>query len=117
MEFKINGKDVKLKFGVKFCRELDKSYEVEYEGIKFGMGVNLAAMGIDQYNPVAAAEVIKAATSHVGFTADEIDDAIDEYAENENGLGKLFNQLKDELGKSQVVADTIKHFQKTAKAQ
>ncbi|MEN2467941.1 tail assembly chaperone [Ornithinibacillus sp. JPR2-1] len=115
MNFKINGKDVKLKFGLKFCRSLDEVYKVDYQGLEFGMGVSFAFMNLEQRNPVAISEVIKAASAHVGFTSDEIDEAVEQYAEDNDGLEKLFKNLLDEMGKSQVVASTIKHFRENAK--
>lgn len=114
MNFKIKGQEVKLKFGLKFCRSLDEVYKVDYQGLEFGMGVNMAFMGLQQHNPVAISEVIKAATSHVGFTTDEIDEAVEQYAEENNGLQKIIDNLLDELGKSQVVAMTIDHFKRSA---
>ena len=86
MQLKIGSKDVKLKFGMKFCRELDKVYRVDYQGLEFGMGVNLAFMNLNQSNPVALAEVVKAATAHEGYSTDDIDDAIERYAEKEGDL-------------------------------
>ncbi|MBC5637853.1 tail assembly chaperone [Ornithinibacillus sp. BX22] len=115
MNFKINNKDVKLKFGLKFCRSLDEVYKVDYQGLEFGMGVNFAYMNLEQRNPVAIAEIIKAASAHVGFSSDEIDEAVEHYAEENDGLEKLFTNLIHEMGKSQVVASTIKHFQENAK--
>jgi len=114
MNIKINGKDIKLKFGVKFCRVLDEMYKVDYQGLEFGMGVNMAHMSLAQYNPTALSNVIKAASAHKEFSQDEVDDAIDTYAEENDGLGKLFKDITDEMGKSPTVKATIEHFKKTA---
>ncbi len=117
MEFVINGKKHDLKFGIKFIRELDKEYEVDYQGMKFGMGVNMAFMNLQQFNPVVIHSVMKAATSYLATppTNQQIEIAIENYAQENDGLHDLFLSLKDELGKSPVMKDTIKHFQKTAK--
>ena len=117
MNFKIDGQDVKLKFGVRFCRELDKVYTVDYEGLEFGMGVNLAVMNLEQKNPVALANVIYAASAHKGFDSEDVDEAIEDYAEENGDLNKLFEKVKDELGKSSTVKATIEHFQANAKAE
>ncbi len=117
MRVKINGKEVKLKFGVKFCRSMDEVYKVDYNGLEFGMGVNLGFMNLDQRNPVGLANVIKAATDHEGFTNDEVDNAIDDYAEANDGLEQLFKDVSDAMGKSPTVKATVDHFQKNAKVK
>ena len=114
MQLKIGSKDVKLKFGMKFCRELDKVYRVDYQGLEFGMGVNLAFMNLNQSNPVALAEVVKAATAHEGYSTDDIDDAIERYAEKEGDLSTLFSKVQEEMGKSETVKHTLESFKKAA---
>ncbi|MBU8568202.1 tail assembly chaperone [Virgibacillus pantothenticus] len=117
MEFIINEKVYELKFGIKFIRELDKVYEVDYQGMKFGMGVNMAFMNLQQWNPVAIHAVIKAAVSYLDTTpsSKQIEKAVEQYALENDGLGDLFTELKDELGKSPVMKDTIKQMQGAAK--
>lgn len=114
MEFKINGKDVKLKFGVKFVRLLDEKYKVDYQGFEFGTGLLNVASGLEQMSVVTLADIIDAATKDE-YPEDIIDEAIEDYAEKEGGLKKLFKQIKDELGKSQVVKDTMTNIEKNAK--
>ncbi|MBM7542357.1 tail assembly chaperone [Amphibacillus cookii] len=116
MKFYIKDREVELKFGLKFCRELDQVYKVDYQGLEFGMGVNLAYMNLQQANPVALTEVIKATTAHLGFAMHEIDQAIETYAEKEGDLSKLFEQIETEMGKSATVIHTIKTFNQQAKA-
>lgn len=119
MEFKIADKEYQLKFGIKFIRELDKIYKVDYQGMKFGMGVNLAFMNLNQYNPTALAQVISAAVSHEQSPPKiyQVDNAIEDYALENDGLSTLFEDLLDELGKSPVAKDTLKVFKKNAKVQ
>lgn len=116
MDLTINGKDYELKFGLKFIRQLDKVYKVDYQGLEFGMGVNLAFMNLNQYNPTALVEVINAALSHHSSTPkfNKIEEKIEDYAEENDGLGKLFEELLEELGKSAVVKDTLKQFKAMA---
>ncbi|WP_077706595.1 tail assembly chaperone [Virgibacillus dokdonensis] len=115
MEFTINEKVYELKFGIKFIRELDKVYEVDYQGMKFGMGVNMAFMNLQQWNPVAIHAVIRAAISYLDTTPSnsQIEKAIEQYALENDGLEELFTALKDALGKSPVMKDTIKQMQAT----
>lgn len=114
MKFTIENEDIKLKFGMKFCRTLDEAYKVDYRGMQFGMGVNMAFMGLQQKNPVAIAEVIFAAASHEDVTKDQVDKAVDSFAEKEGGLNKLFTDLEKELGNSKTVMDTLGFFKKNA---
>ena len=53
MEFVINGKERELKFGIGFIRKLDDVYKVDYNGIEFGMGLNMANIQLQQFNPTA----------------------------------------------------------------
>jgi hypothetical protein len=109
MNFKIGSQDVKLKFGVKFCRLLDEKYKIDYQGMEFGMGVMYANMGLAQKNVTVLADVIRAGTKEE-HSQDSIDEAIEEYAEKEGGLKKLFEQVEVEMGKSPVVQETVKAF-------
>ena len=119
MKFKIAGKEYELKFGLKFIRTLDEVYRVDYEGLEFGMGVNLAFMNLNQYSPSALAEVIKASVAHESSPPKiyQIDEAIEDYAEENDGLGELFEEVLDELGKSKVIKDTLKQFKQHAQTQ
>lgn len=116
MKFTIAGKEYDLKFGLKFIRELDKVYKVDYQGLEFGMGINLAFMNLNQYNPTALTEVIKAAVSHESSAPKErqIEEAIEDYADEHDGLEQLFEDVLEELGKSKVVKDTVKRFRENA---
>jgi tRNA U34 5-methylaminomethyl-2-thiouridine-forming methyltransferase MnmC len=118
MKFTIAGKEYDLKFGLKFIRELDKIYTVNYEGLEFGMGVNMAYMNLQQFNPTALAEVIKAAVSHESSPPKmkQIEEAVEEYAEENDGLEQLFEDVLEELGKSKVTKATIERFKKLGAA-
>ena len=117
MQLKIAGKDYELKFGLKFIREMDKVYTVNYEGVEFGMGINVAFMNLNQYNPTALVNVIKSALSHLTSAPKlkQIEETIEEYAEENDGLGQLFEEVLEELGKSKVVKDTLEQFKKNAR--
>ena len=113
MQFKINGNNEKLKFGVKFCRIMDEKYNIDYEGFEFGMGVVNSLIGLDAKSPTILSDIIYAALKGE-YSQDDIDEAIDEYAE-ENGLNKLFKEVKSELGKSPTVKETAKLAENSAK--
>ncbi|MGN7183680.1 tail assembly chaperone [Cytobacillus kochii] len=116
MEFKIADKEYQLKFGIKFIRELDKIYKVDYQGMEFGMGVNLAFMALNQYNPSVLSQVVHAAVSHSPSapSLSTIDSAIEDYAEEQDGLESLFEAVLSEMGKSKVTKSTLEKFKKMA---
>lgn len=116
MEFKIGKKNYQLKFGLKCIRELDKVYKVDREGLQFGMGVNLAFMQLNTKSVSALSNVIKAAVSHVESAPniEKVDVAVENFAEENEGLGKLFDQIIDEMGKSPVMKETVQDFQARA---
>ncbi len=122
MEFKIGKKNYQLKFGVKCARELDKVYKIDRQGLQFGMGVNLATVQLQTKNSAGLSNIIKAAISHIDSAPniDKVDEAVEVYAEENDGLSKLFDKIKEEMGKSPVMKETMKDFQEkanTAKAQ
>ena len=110
MEFVINGKERELKFGIGFIRKLDDVYKVDYNGIEFGMGLNMANIQLQQFNPTALSEVIQAAVRGV-TSQKQVDEALENYAEENNGLGDLFEQVIEEMGKSAIVKDSLKRVE------
>lgn len=118
MKFTISGKEYDLKFGMKFIRQLDLVNKIDYQGMEFGMGLHLTYMGLLQYNPIAVSDTIKAAVSHEeNVKLKLIDEAIEDYAEENDGLDDLFEDLKEEMGKSKVVKTTLKHIEQNARVQ
>lgn len=117
MEIKIGKKNQQLKFGLKFVRELDKVFKVDTQGLQFGMGINLAFIQLTTKNPTTLAEVIKAATAHNDNapTLNQVDEAIEDYADEHGDLGILFDQIIEEMGKSKVIKHTIKDVQEKAR--
>jgi hypothetical protein len=119
MEIKIGKKNYQLKFGLKCIRELDKVYKVDTQGLQFGMGVNLAVIQLQTKSVSGLSNVIKAAISHTDDAPniDKVDAAVEKYAEENDGLNKLFNEIQDEMGKSPVMKETLKDFQEKAKEE
>lgn len=119
MNFLINGEENKLHFGkVGFIRTLDSEYKAEYNGIKFGMGLNLANTYLKQYSIPALVEVIRAAASGKP-TRSEVDKALEDYAEKLaledpefDGLDDLFEDVMEEMGKQPLTRATMKKFNK-----
>ena len=109
MEFTINGKAYELKFKIAFIRQLDERFKVNYQGVEFGMGIVQAMAGLQQKNPTVLADVIKAAATHSGKAPKQydVDEAIDDFAEEHDGLEPLFADVIEELGKSKTVKATL----------
>ena len=103
MILKINEKDVELKFGVRFVRELDK-----VGSFNMGMALTKAIPALQAYDPVALSNVIYAAsygsTPRPAMT--EIDDFLDGYAKIE----KLFDDVTKEMLKANAVKVAAKNL-------
>lgn len=113
MEIEIKGKLRELKFGIGFIRKLDEVYTIERDGVEFGFGLAMANIQLQQYNPSALSEVIRCASTGNPSLRD-VDNAIEEYAEENDGLGGLFDEVITELGKSPLVKDTMKRMTEIA---
>lgn len=110
MEFVINGKERELKFDFGFIRELDEKYNFEQNGMKMGFGVNMAYTMLEQYQPDALVDVLKAGVK--GATKKGVEKYVEEYAEEHGELEPLFEEIKDEMGKSGMLKTTIEKFKK-----
>lgn len=118
MKFKIAGKEYELKFGMKFVRQLDILYKVDYQGLELGAGLSMAYMGLAQYSPSVISDIIKAAVAHEeNVKLKTIDEAVEEYAEENGDLGELFEDLKEEMGKSPVVKFTLNKMNQVTEQQ
>lgn len=112
MQIKINSKQVDLKFGVKFVRELDKVAGLDLNGASFGMGLTKSIPALNTADPAVLADVIySAASTNKAFrpSQDDVDDFIDNY---EDDLEKLFDDVIKEMSQ----ANAIKVALKNAKA-
>lgn len=99
MHFTIKNKDYKLNFGTKFVADLDKTHEMEREGIEFGMGMVIAQSKLELGSFETLADIIRCAITDRKFTNDDIYAALDEY----NDLSKIFDEIEEELKNSQAV--------------
>ena len=108
MILKINEKDVELKFGVRFVRELDKVGGVDTGIFYMGRALNKAIPALQAYDPVALSNVIYAASygSTPRPAMAEIDDFLDGYAKIE----KLFDDVTKEMMKANAVKVAAKNL-------
>jgi|SRR5699024_815928 len=109
MEIEIKGKLRELRFGIGFIRKLDEAYQLEMSGIQFGAGLMMANVQLQQYNPAALSEVIRCA-SNGNPSLRDVDKAVEDYAEENDGLGSLFEEVIEQMGKSPVVKDTTERM-------
>lgn len=113
MQVKINNKEVELKFGVKFVRELDKVAGLDVNGASFGMGLTKSIPALNTADPAVLADVIySAASTNKAFrpSQDDVDNFIDDY---DGDLEKLFDDVTKEMS----AANAIKVALKNAQAQ
>ena len=109
MEIEIKGKLRELKFGIGFIRKLDEVYTIDMNGIPFGMGLTMASAQLQQFNPATLSEVVRCASTGNPSLRD-VDTALEEYAEEHDGLGELFDEVTEALGKSPLVKDTMERL-------
>lgn len=114
MIINMKGEEKTLKFGVGFVRKLDDLYKAQVEGIEFGVGLTVAHMHMAQRNPAALADVIRCAIPR-GSTVVAVDQFVEQYAEENDGLEELFKGVEEALGKSSVVKSTMKKAKEVAK--
>ncbi|MGX9816624.1 tail assembly chaperone [Leuconostoc mesenteroides] len=111
MQVKINNKEVKLKFGVKFVRELDKVAGLDVNGASFGMGLTKSVPALNTADPAVLADVIySAASTNKAFrpSQDDVDNFIDDY---DGDLEKLFDDVIKEMSAANAIKVALKNAQ------
>ncbi|HBO55519.1 hypothetical protein DQM10_06975 [Leuconostoc mesenteroides subsp. mesenteroides] len=111
MQVKINNKEVELKFGVKFVRELDKVAGLDVNGASFGMGLTKSIPALNTADPAVLADVIySAASTNKAFrpSQDDVDNFIDDY---DGDLEKLFDDVTKEMSAANAIKVALKNVQ------
>ncbi|MCT4388300.1 hypothetical protein D0502_10685 [Leuconostoc falkenbergense] len=111
MQVKINNKEVELKFGVKFVRELDKVAGLDVNGASFGMGLTKSIPALNTADPAVLADVIySAASTNKAFrpSQDDVDNFIDDY---DGDLEKLFDDVIKEMSAANAIKVALKNAQ------
>ena len=111
MQVKINNKEVELKFGVKFVRELDKVAGLDVNGASFGMGLTKSIPALNTADPSVLADVIySAASTNKAFrpSQDDVDNFIDDY---DGDLEKLFDDVTKEMSAANAIKVALKNAQ------
>lgn len=115
MDFKINGENKQLNFGVKFVAEIDETEKYDAEGLSFGMGLMLVQEKLSMGNVASLATVIEKALHKENVTSDEVYDALDDYSE-ENDLEILIQKIEEELKNSNAVRTAKARMEKKTQA-
>lgn len=111
MQVKINNKELELKFGVKFVRELDKVAGLDVNGASFGMGLTKSIPALNTADPAVLADVIySAASTNKAFrpSQDDVDNFIDDY---DGDLEKLFDDVTKEMSAANAIKVALKNAQ------
>lgn len=118
MNFKIDGKEYELAFGMKFIREMDRRYTIKKGGLEFGMGMNLGVSYLRQQNPTVLQNILESALSHEKNrpSAEKIEKELEKLAVENDGLEKVFKDFETELGNAPLTKSTMKQFAKNEKA-
>lgn len=120
MQISINGKDYDLNFGVRFVRELDRvaGLKASRGGIEqsFGMGITINLPALEQYDPAILSDVLYCATwdNKKRPSQKDIDDFIDEESTD---LDKLFNEVIENMSKTNAVKVAANKIAKNTKAK
>ena len=105
MQVTINGKNVRLNFGVGFVRELDRYFGLSNQaGFNLGLGLTKAIPGLKSYDTSVLSEVIQCASEPRVSLAD-VDALIDD---PKTDIEKLFDEVLRNLEKANAVKLAVK---------
>lgn len=99
MILNIANRDVEVKTGVRFLKELDKRYTLEQEGVKIGFGLNQLSINFSMRNVGGLAEAIECATRTAKPfkpNSEQIEDFLDDQEDYE----WLFEAFNEQLSES-----------------
>lgn len=107
----VNGKDLELKFNLKFMRKLNENYKKESERAGINIGINLLYAALRVYDPMAVEDTIRYAKVNNDVTKAEIEEWLDEA-----DIEKLCDDFLKELetapttkGAVKIVKESIEH--------
>ncbi|CAK8054116.1 tail assembly chaperone [Eupransor demetentiae] len=103
----INGTEHQFKFGMRFIRELDKTKEVDANGVKFGVGVE---MGINRLVSMNDPEALEDILISANAAADEklTVEEMDAYLEDDNtNIDELTEKVIDALLNSKFTSKKV----------
>lgn len=74
----VNGKDLELKFNLKFMKKLNENYKKESERAGINIGINLLYAALRVYDPMAVVDTVRYAKVNNDVTNKEIEEWLDE---------------------------------------
>ena len=110
MVLQIKGTDYKVTFGIGFLRELDKKYCIERSGMKFGASMDYKIPLILAGDVVTLSDVLYTATCTEDKRPSQKD--VDEYIDGVEDIGALFDEVVEELKKSNATKIPVTRIQK-----
>lgn len=108
MEIKLNNKTIQLNFGVRFVRELDKVAGMTVNGQSFGFGLTKSLPALKAYDPAVLSDVIYSAA--YGNKPRPSQNTIDNFIDNCTDLGKVFDEVQQEIDESNAVKVAAKNM-------
>ena len=90
MVIEIDGKDIELKFGLKFIHELDKEHFIVREGMKYGTGIQYVFSNLLMRNPLILVDIITNASTVSKAKAER-------YVEEHEDIEALFDDFLERL--------------------
>lgn len=110
MQLDINGKSYTGKFGIKFARELDRKYGMKRDDISLGMALSIKAPMLLAGDVVTLVDFLYISTI-TESKRPKIDD-IEIFVEEHENIEALFDEVIDEVGKSNATKLAMKEVKK-----
>lgn len=110
MEFRIDEKTYRGKFGIKFVRELDKKFGMKRDDIDLGMAISTKTPSLLAGDTTTLADFIhlSTVTENTRPTLEEIENFIDDH----DDIEELFDEVVKELEEANATKKAFKEVQK-----
>ena len=111
MRLEINDKPVDLKFSFEFIERMDKRFATDDRANDMGVGLSVGLGLLERtYSPTTLVDVIHSATN--GVTKDNIKKFVENYANENESLEPLFDEIIAEIKKAPMLTATLKKMDK-----
>ena len=111
MRLEINNKPVELKFSFEFIERMDKRFATDERVEEMGVGLSIGLSMLERtYSPTALVDVIHSATN--GVSKDNIKKFVENYANENESLEPLFDEIITEIKKAPMLTATLKKMDK-----
>lgn len=111
MRLEINDKPVDLKFSFEFIERMDKRFATDDRANDMGVGLSVGLGLLERtYSPTTLVDVIHSATN--GVTKDNIKKFVEDYANENESLEPLFDEIIAEIKKAPMLTATLKKMDK-----